>query len=118
MLNTDMFSFALEARSPLSSFMVMLMLVLWWTVLPPMRFEFNKLNKMLESTSVEEFTSFFQLLYQEKKDDGTLKEKERERLKKEVRVEINKELEAAHKRRQERGFSRDRYSHGRGRGYY
>ena len=82
------------------------------------RFEFNKSTKTLESTSVEEITSFFQLLYQEKKDDGTLKEKEREKLKKEVRAEINKELAAARKRRQERGFSRDRYSHGRGHGYY
>ncbi len=35
MLKTDMFSFALEARSPLSSFMAMLMLVLWCAVLPP-----------------------------------------------------------------------------------
>ena len=35
-----------------------------------------------------------------------------------MRAEINKELAAACKRRQERGFSRDRYSHGRGRGYY
>ena len=36
-LKTDMFSFALEVRSPLSSFMAMLMLVLWCAVLPPAR---------------------------------------------------------------------------------
>ena len=36
-LKTDIFSFALEARSPESSFIAMLMLVLWWAVLPPVR---------------------------------------------------------------------------------
>ena len=35
MLKTDMFSLALEARSPLSSFMAMLTLVLWCEVSPP-----------------------------------------------------------------------------------
>ena len=43
------------------------------------RFEFNKLNKTLDSTFfMEEITSFFQLLQQDPKNDGTLKEKEHE----------------------------------------
>ena len=62
---------------------------------------------MLDSTSMEEINSFFQLQHQERKDDGTLREKERNKLKKEVCAEINKELAAACKRRNERGFSRD-----------
>ena len=36
-LKTDIFSFALEARSPDLSFIAMLMLVLWWVVSPPVR---------------------------------------------------------------------------------
>ena len=82
------------------------------------RFELNKSNKTLDSTSMEDITSFFQLLHQERKDNGTMKEKEREKLKQEVQAEINKELAAASKRRSERGFSHDRYSNGCGRGYY
>ncbi len=52
MLKTDMFSFELEARSPLLSFMALLMLVLWCEVSPPVsRLIFSQasrgLNRML-----------------------------------------------------------------------
>ena len=58
MLKTDMFSFALEASSPLSSLMAMLMLVLWCEVSPPMsrlifshaRRGLNRMLCMLEHT--------------------------------------------------------------------
>ena len=82
------------------------------------RFEFNKSNKTLDSTSMEEITSFFQLLHQDCKDDDMLKEKERKKLKQELRAELNTEFAPACKKRNERALSSDQYSNGHGGGYY
>ena len=82
------------------------------------RFEFKKSNKTLDLTSMEEITSFFQLLHQDCKNDSTLKEIEPEDFKRELRTKLNKEFSTAHKKQSKRAFSRERNSNGCGRGHY
>ena len=82
------------------------------------RSEFNKSNKMLDLTPVKEITSFFQLLYREHENDGTLKEKEHEKLKKGLRKELKEEFAAACKKGNKRAFLRDQNSNGCSCGYY